>query len=212
MWAPATPLWENNHCSLPPSSKVTLLETPVSLLTAALSRGVSAEALHRSCVSQKRLFLWPGSTAVKLSVSGPCGSASLVVELGKLGSLPWALCPRTLSLISFCLKWSLAVSAASPRLLLSMDQNQRQETSREGRNTSVCLGVILPNVCFVRVHDSWWAPTPLTLCRDRGGTAPGTHRAQTGLLSWLYLPWYHWVPLACQGACQVEKISYILPT
>ena len=63
--------------SLPPSYKVTLCDALVSLLMAALSRGVGGEALHRSCVSQKILFLWPESAGIKLPVSGPCRALRL---------------------------------------------------------------------------------------------------------------------------------------
>lgn len=58
--------------SLPPSYKVTLRDAPASLLMVAPSRGVGGEALPRSCISQKILFLCPEMAEDKLPISGPC--------------------------------------------------------------------------------------------------------------------------------------------
>lgn len=64
-------LREQPACLLPPSYKVMLCDAPVSLLMVALSRGIGGEVLHRSCISQKMLFLWPETAEIKLSLRGP---------------------------------------------------------------------------------------------------------------------------------------------
>lgn len=120
----------------------------------------------------------------------------LAVELGSLGCLS-ALCPGRLSLLSLipcsslCSEPSITVLAASPSLFLSMDHNQMKETSREGRNRSMCLGVILSKVLFsgcMTPGEDQSHP-----CCEGAGVAQHQAVAQTGLSSWLY---FTWVPLA----------------
>lgn len=66
------------------------------------------------------------------------------------------------------------MSVASPHLLLSMDQKQKKDTSRGGRNRSMCLGIITSNVFIFSgcVTCSEHPPTPYG---DRAGVTQ--HRA-----------------------------------
>lgn len=217
LWAATSHLWRTTmgYVSLLVTSldEIMLCDVPVSLLMADLS---TAEAPHTSCISQKGFFQWPQTAGIKLPVSGPPvqrSSTSLAVELGGLGCLPRALCPGRLSLIprcSLCPEPSITVSAASPRLFLSMDHNQKKETSREGRNRSVCLGVILSKALFSGCMTP--GEDQPHRCCEGAGVAQHQAVAQTGLSSWLYLSW---VPpaLARLGKCHTLNLpsrSYLL--
>lgn len=106
--------------------------------------------------------------------------SSLAVELGSLGCLPRVLCPERVSLIPLPRAIHHRVRA-SPRLFPPVEHNQKKETSREGRNSSVCPGVILSKVLF------WGCVTPgedqpHTCCEETGVAQPQAV-AQTGQVS-----------------------------
>lgn len=204
--------------SLPPSYKVTLCDALVSLLMAALSRGVGGEALHRSCISQKILFLWPETVEIKLPVSGPC----CVLRLHLFSSGPWQIGQFAISSLS----WEVVTHPSQQLLPKAIHHHVSSKPSlvpfygseakerhiqgrEEGRNGSTCLGVILSKVFFSGCMTPGEHP-PHPRCAGTGVAQHQARWAQSTDRS-LELITASLVPLgtlACQGPCQVEETSY----
>lgn len=179
-------------CLSPPLTRLCCVRHPCPcwwLLWAEAQLKLSIHlAFPRKCFSSGLRLLKSSCLWVVPTVH--CSSSSLAVELGGLGSLPRALCPGRLSLIPLPRAIHHCVSS-EPSLSPSWG-SQSKEWDIQGKEEQVYVSWChsLRGASF-RVHDPWWGPTPHTLWG--AGVAQHQAFAQTGLSSWLFLPW---LPLA----------------
>lgn len=145
---------------VPSLDRIMLWDGPVSLLVAALSRGM-AEALHISCISQKVLFQWPQTAEIKLPVSGP----HCALQLHLFFSVAWLSGPFAMSSLS----WEVVTHPSQqpvPRAIHHRvsskpslapfwgSQSKERDIQRREEQVYVSWCRSLKGA-FLRVHDPW---------------------------------------------------------